>query len=199
MDYDLVILGAGAAGMMAAVAGGDTAAECGQPLRIGILEKNAQPGLKVLVCGGGRCNFTNAGSVDFLIAQFGRNGRFLAPALRHLSNDGLQEFFARLGVPSHEEHDGKVYPDSNSARSVVNALLRRLGDRHVEIVCSTPVQSVSLLPSAGFSIITPSATFTSRALILAAAGQWYAPERPQAGTRRRSCPSAGTTCRPRPE
>src|SRR5207249_787270 len=71
MHYDLAILGAGAAGMLAAV----TAAERLPGRSIAIFEKNSRPGIKVLVCGGGRCNFTNAGTTDFLIAQFGRNGR----------------------------------------------------------------------------------------------------------------------------
>ena len=92
-----------------------------------------QPGIKVLVCGGGRCNFTNAGSVEFLIQQFGRNGRFLTPALQHLDNEALRAFFANLGVPSHVEHDGKVYPNSNQARSVVDALVRRMRELGVTI------------------------------------------------------------------
>jgi predicted flavoprotein YhiN len=136
MHFDVAILGAGAAGMMAAVAAGEASldAETGRSkLRIGIFEKNSQAGVKVLVCGGGRCNFTNAGSVDFLISQFGRNGRFLTPALRHLDNDGLRAWFAQRRVPSHEEHDGKIYPDSNQARSVVNALVNRMRGLGVEI------------------------------------------------------------------
>src|SRR6185436_10036721 len=105
MNAHLVILGAGAAGMMAAI----SAAQSNPNLHITLLEKNIRPGIKVLVCGGGRCNFTNAGTVEFLIEQFGRNGRFLTPALRGLDNEGLRDFFAKLGVPSHVEHDGKVY------------------------------------------------------------------------------------------
>ena len=57
----------------------------------------ARPGIKVLVCGGGRCNFTNAGTIEFLIEQFGRNGRFLTPALRAMDNEGLRDFFAGCG------------------------------------------------------------------------------------------------------
>lgn len=130
MVYEVVILGAGAAGMMAAIAAGEAG---GGRLKIAVLEKNVRAGIKVLVCGGGRCNFTNAGTVEFLIEQFGRNGRFLTPALRHLDNEGLRGFFAGLGVPSHEEHDGKIYPDSNMAKSVVDALVRRMGEVGVEV------------------------------------------------------------------
>jgi predicted flavoprotein YhiN len=131
MHFDLAILGAGAAGMMAAVAAGERLRGTGKS--VAIFEKNPQPGIKVLVCGGGRCNFTNAGTTDFLIDQFGRNGRFLTPALRHLDNDGLRAFFNDLGVPSHVEPGGKVYPDSNQARSVVNALVHRMRELGVQI------------------------------------------------------------------
>jgi predicted flavoprotein YhiN len=134
-SLDVAILGAGAAGMMAAIALGERLREAdgGEQVQIAIFERNPQPGIKVLVCGGGRCNFTNAGTMDFLIEQFGRNGRFLTPALHHLDNEGLRAFFTSLGVPSHVEHDGKVYPDSNQARSVVNALVHRMRDLGVQI------------------------------------------------------------------
>ncbi|MGN6366741.1 MAG: NAD(P)/FAD-dependent oxidoreductase [Phycisphaerae bacterium] len=136
-DFDVAILGAGAAGMMAAcvLAEGTADVRTGKTrLRIGVFEKNVRAGIKVLVCGGGRCNFTNAGSVEFLIEQFGRNGRFLTPALRHLDNERLRAFFAERGVPSHEEHDGKIYPDSNRAQSVVDALVRSMERCGVEIL-----------------------------------------------------------------
>ncbi len=63
MQFDVAILGAGAAGMMTAVVAAEGLAGTGK--RIAIFEKNIRPGIKVLVCGGGRCNFTNAGSIDF--------------------------------------------------------------------------------------------------------------------------------------
>lgn len=184
MDYDLIILGAGAAGMMGAVAAGERAVELGMPLRIAVLEKNAVPGIKVLVCGGGRCNFTNAGSVQFLIEQFGRNGRFLTPALRHLDNQGLRDWFASQGVPSHEEHDGKVYPDSNQARSVVDALLKRMKALGVEVFAgagwaAASVENAELRMQNGeepgrFRVVTVDGhEFGARAVMLAVGGMSY--------------------------
>ncbi|MCL2646193.1 MAG: NAD(P)/FAD-dependent oxidoreductase [Phycisphaerales bacterium] len=134
MHYDLAILGAGAAGMMAAVFAGEACRHATISPRIAIFEKNTQPGAKVLVCGGGRCNFTNAGPIDFLIRQFGRNGRFLTPALRHMDNKKLQNFFTARGVPSHEETGGKIYPNSNQAKSIVEALLRNIRELGIEII-----------------------------------------------------------------
>lgn len=172
-DYDLIILGAGAAGMMAAIA---AKAAGGGALRVAVFEKNPQPGIKVLVCGGGRCNFTNAGTVEFLIEQFGRNGRFLTPALRHLSNDGLRELFAAWGVPSHEEHDGKIYPDSNQARSVVDALVNRMRALGVDIHCGAgaAAQGVTRGAEGGFTLTTVDGrVFASRLMLLAVGGMSY--------------------------
>lgn len=185
LHFDLIVLGAGAAGLMAAVAAGETA-----PRRIAVLEKNARAGIKVLVCGGGRCNFTNAGSVEFLIEQFGRNGRFLTPALHHLDNAALRAWFAAHGVPSHEEHDGKIYPDSNQARSVVDALLRQLhalgvtilagaGWAAAEVKTVLPEGEGAKQPGAGpaearFIITTADGhRLTARSVILAVGGQSY--------------------------
>ncbi len=131
---DFLILGAGAAGMMAAAACGELLNKRRHPpIRIVVLEKNPRPGIKVLVCGGGRCNVTNAGDLDYLIAQFGRNGRFLTPALQALDNNALRTWLAGHGVPTHEEHDGKIYPDSNKASSVVNAFLDAMAEAGVEV------------------------------------------------------------------
>ena len=197
-QYDLVILGAGAAGMIGAIAAQEAArAAGGKALRVAVFEKNKEAGIKVLVCGGGRCNFTNAGSVGFLIEQFGRNGRFLTPALEHLDNEGLRAFFAGMGVPSHEEHDGKVYPNSNEARSVVEALVRRMRELGVEIFAGEAVTELKAQRHGGteaqskdtpapeplcasvpsclcaFSITTPKRTLRARAVLMATGGMSY--------------------------
>ena len=175
MDYDLVILGAGAAGMMGAVAAGERAAELGKPLRIAVLEKNVRPGIKVLVCGGGRCNFTNAGSVEFLIEQFGRNGRFLSPALRHMDNETLRGWFTGQGVPSHEEHDGKIYPDSNQAKSVVDALLRRMKELGADVFAGAGWAAATVEKrESGFQVVTVDGhEFSTRVVMLAVGGMSY--------------------------
>ncbi len=176
ITHDVIILGAGAAGMMAAISCGEEALARGQAIpRIAILEKNPQPGIKVLVCGGGRCNLTNAGDIDFLIAQFGRNGRFLTPALRTLDNTGLRNWFAQRGVPTHEEHDGKIYPDSNKASSVVNAMVQRMRELAVHISAPCAAQSVTWNPSTNMFHVTTATEqlFYSRFLLIAVGGQSY--------------------------
>ncbi len=172
--YDILIIGAGAAGMMAAVAAGETAAHHACTLRIGMIEKNDRPGIKVLVCGGGRCNFTNSGSVDDLITQFGRNGRFLTPALWHLDNQSLRDWFSAHGVPSHEEPGGKIYPDSNQASSVVNALLNRMHQLDIDVHAGDAVQNVTPHENGeGFRITTTHAQYECRRLLIAVGGMSY--------------------------
>lgn len=183
MTYDFLILGAGAGGLMAAIAAGEAGGgeEAQRPLRIAILEKNSRPGIKILVCGGGRCNLTNAGDQAFLIKQFGRNGRFLAPALSAMDNEGLRDWFAQQGVPTHEEHDGKIYPDSNQAQSVVDALVRRARELGVEMyaeaqggAAAVEVNKLSETEGTGFAVRTADGReFTARNLLLAVGGQSY--------------------------
>jgi predicted Rossmann fold flavoprotein len=175
---DLLILGGGAAGLMAAVAAGEAVQAAGVPMRIMLLEKNTRPGVKILVCGGGRCNLTNAGSIDFLIEQFGRNGRFLSPALHAMDNDALRQWFADQGVPTHEEHDGKIYPNSNQAKSVVDALVRRT--RELGVMWQSPCSAKSVAidaadPDHAHFVVQTSddQTLRSRYLLIAVGGQSY--------------------------
>ncbi len=171
--FDLMIIGSGAAGMMAAVAASERLRQLAKPAAtIAILEKNSRPGIKVLVCGGGRCNLTNAGSLDFLIAQFGRNGRFLTPALQRLDNTALRNWFADQGVPTHEEHDGKIYPDSNQAASIVNTLVQAMHRAGVHIFSSCPATTVTRDESE-FLVQTAGGPMRAVRLLICCGGQSY--------------------------
>ena len=138
----LVIVGAGPAGMMAAIA----AAEAGQGVRspddvrrlapssprVVLLEQLDRPGAKLLVTGGGRCNLTNTLRPEAFMAHFGRLGRFMAPALAALDSHGLRELLNGLGVPTHVREGHSVYPASESAKDVLAALRHRLKALGVE-------------------------------------------------------------------
>jgi predicted flavoprotein YhiN len=131
---DVLILGAGAAGLMAAVAAGESARTAGRRTRVLVVEKNRQAGIKVLVCGGGRGNLTNAGDRAELLAKFGRDGRWLSDAFDRLDNAATCDFFAGLGVPTKTEADGRIFPVSDKARDIVDALVGRADELGVEIV-----------------------------------------------------------------
>src|SRR5881398_2843455 len=118
--WDVVVLGAGAAGLVAAF----RAAELGR--RVLLLEKNRKPGVKILMSGGTRCNLTHATDNRGIVDAFGRPGRFLHSALAALSVDDTIAFFEGEGVVTKVEETGKVFPVSNKAADVLEALLRRL-------------------------------------------------------------------------
>src|SRR3954454_5493057 len=117
---DIAVLGAGAAGLVAALRG----AELGR--RVLLLEKNARPGVKILMSGGTRCNLTHATDNRGIVEAFGPPGRFLYSALAALRVDATLAFFESEGVATKVEETGKVFPVSNKALDVLEALLRRL-------------------------------------------------------------------------
>ncbi len=136
--YDLIVVGGGAAGMMAA----GMAAERGK--RVLLLEKNAQLGKKILITGKGRCNLTNDCETEDFINNFPGNGKFLYSALYSYTNWQLIDFFSKLGVKTKVERGGRVFPVSDSARDIVDALRRFIEEKGVEIRLRRSVQRLIL-------------------------------------------------------
>jgi predicted Rossmann fold flavoprotein len=118
--YDVVVIGAGAAGLLAAT----RAAERGS--RTLLLEKNRKPGVKILMSGGTRCNLTHATDRRGIVEAFGENGPFLHSALAALGPDELIAMFEAEGVRTKVEETGKVFPVSDKALDVLLALQRML-------------------------------------------------------------------------
>src|SRR4051812_32508382 len=112
--WDVVVVGAGAAGLMAAV----RAAEAGR--RVLVLEKNRRPGVKILMSGGTRCNLTHATDNRGIVQAYGPPGRFLHSALAALSVQDTLAFFEAEGVATKVEATGKVFPVSNRAADVLD-------------------------------------------------------------------------------
>jgi len=126
LSYDVAIIGAGPSGLTAGIA----AAQAGASVLV--CERMAQPGIKLLATGGGRCNLTNTDSAEAFMAAFGRQGRFMQPALAAMDDTGLREFFRRLGLETVCEDGFHVYPASHRAADVLAALRKqcdRLGVR----------------------------------------------------------------------
>src|SRR6266481_5940268 len=119
-DWDVVVVGAGAAGLLAA----SRAAERGR--RTLLLEKNRRPGVKILMSGGTRCNITHATDNRGIVEAFGPPGKFLHSALAALSVQDTIDLFESEGVATKVEETGKIFPVSNKATDVLAALLRRL-------------------------------------------------------------------------
>ncbi len=167
LEVDVVVAGGGAAGLFAAA----SAAARGR--RVALLEKNERPGLKILISGGGRCNVTTTRSGKDLERQYGeRRGRFLRHALHTLRPVDVIEHFQGLGVPLREEDLEKIFPVSQKARDVLDALLRDCRDRGAQLVTEAPVQSVRRTED-GFLVSTPRGAWRAESVVLATGGLSY--------------------------
>jgi predicted Rossmann fold flavoprotein len=136
--YDVAVIGGGAAGMIAA----GKAAELGKSVIL--VEKNKQLGVKLLITGKGRCNITNAEEKPkHMLEKYGKNGRFLYTAFAKFSNIDTIGFFENLGLDTKIERGQRVFPVSDNAKDVVNALKRYLRDNKVEILLNKTVKTVN--------------------------------------------------------
>jgi predicted Rossmann fold flavoprotein len=164
---DTVVVGAGAAGLMAAI----EAARRGR--RTVLLEKNRRPGLKILISGGGRCNLTTTKGNADLEAQYGqRRGRFLRHALRAFPPTALRTFIEAAGVPLQEEDLDKLFPVSQRARDVVDALLRLLQQSGATLQAEAPLQQLERHAD-GFLLTTPRGRWLAASVVLATGGLSY--------------------------
>src|SRR5713101_1784114 len=134
--WDVVVIGAGAAGLLAA----SQAAERGR--RTLLLEKNRKPGVKILMSGGTRCNITHATDNRGIVEAYGPPGRFLHSALAALSVADSITLFEDEGVATKVEANGKIFPVSNRAVDVLDALLRRLHRSGATLALGEPVIDV---------------------------------------------------------
>src|SRR5262249_32465316 len=134
--WDVVVVGAGAAGLLAAT----RAAERGR--RTLLLEKNSRPGVKILMSGGTRCNLTQATGARGIVKAFGTPGRFLHSALAALGPQDLVALIEAEGVPTKVEETGKIFPISNRARDILDALVRRLNRSSCQLQLGAPVARI---------------------------------------------------------
>ncbi len=132
----VIVVGGGAAGMMAAI----QAARCGA--RVVLIEKNEKLGKKLFITGKGRCNLTNACDLPDLFTSIVSNPKFLYSAIYSFSNDNVIDFFEELGVKTKVERGNRVFPVSDKSSDVIRALekeCRRLG---IEILLHTAVKEI---------------------------------------------------------
>ena len=164
-EADIAIVGAGAAGLAAGI----FAAEAGAgALRIKLLDGAKTLGTKILVSGGGRCNVTNQHVTP---EDYNGNQTIVRNILAAFTQPATVRWMEALGVALKREETGKLFPVSDSARTVLTALLRRLADLRVTISAACRVNSIAPQPNGGFVILHSQGTLLARRVILSTGGR----------------------------
>ncbi|UYH55349.1 NAD(P)/FAD-dependent oxidoreductase [Qipengyuania sp. SS22] len=158
-EFDAIVLGAGAAGLMCAARAGQ------RGRRVLVLERASAPGKKILISGGGRCNFTNigAGPANYLSA----NPHFAKSALARYTARDFLELVESYGIAWHEKTLGQLFCDG-SAKQIVALLLEECAKGSVEIRCGEEIAQVD--QGDGFTVTTQTGTFSAPSLVIATGG-----------------------------
>ncbi|MBR7881719.1 MULTISPECIES: NAD(P)/FAD-dependent oxidoreductase [Bacillus amyloliquefaciens group] len=135
-QYDVIVIGGGPSGLMAAIAAGEEGAD------VLLIDKGNKLGRKLAISGGGRCNVTNRLPVEEIIKHIPGNGRFLYSAFSEFNNEDIIAFFEKLGIQLKEEDHGRMFPVTDKAQSVVDALLNRLKQLNVTIRTNEKIKEV---------------------------------------------------------
>lgn len=163
--YDVAVIGGGPSGLMAAIA----AAE--QGAKTILIEKGNKLGKKLEISGGGRCNVTSRLPKEEIIKHIPGNGRFLYSAFSVFDNEDIISFFEDLGVPLKEEDHGRMFPVSNSAKDVVQALINQLTTLGAEIKLQSPVSAIDFGAEQHTVILASGLKLSSKSIIIAAGGK----------------------------
>jgi predicted Rossmann fold flavoprotein len=172
--WDVIIVGGGAAGLWAA----GTAAARGK--KVLVLEKNNKAGVKILMSGGTRCNITHHCESRKIAEAFGKNGKVLLSVLSRLSPQDVVRQFEQEGVLTKVEETGKIFPASDRAIDVRDAIVRRLAREGASLVTGAAVQTVrpNSVNASGFEVVVrmqnqPSVTLTCDSVLLTSGGLSY--------------------------
>jgi predicted Rossmann fold flavoprotein len=165
MAASLLIVGAGPAGLMAAL----VAASRNPPHGVTVVERLPAAGVKLAASGGGRGNLSHIATEDEFVAAFGKHGRFTLPAFRALPPEALQRLLKDIGVPTLVDDTGRVYPRSQSAAAVRDALFHACRKAGVRFQFGQQVQSLTVpaTPEEQWRVDS----WTAHSVLLAAGGQ----------------------------
>ncbi len=162
--YDIIIIGAGPAGLF-------TSVNISPNTSILILEKKSSAGKKLLISGSGRCNITQSGNISDFIKHYGKNGRFLLPALNEFTNNDLIEYLETRGIKTIDIK-GKIFPASENSHDVLKLLLNESKRKKVIINYNEQVKSTESNEN-GFTIITNKDSYFCKKLVITTGGKSY--------------------------
>jgi predicted Rossmann fold flavoprotein len=165
---DLAIVGAGPAGMMAAV----RASECGA--NVILLEKNHMPGIKLLMTGKERCNITNAESnILKFAAHFGKKGKFLLSALHRFGMKETIEFFHKNQLETITERGGRIFPASNKAGDVLELFLRLIERKNVTLLTNCRIKKITKKQNTIDSVVFDNTEIKAGSYLISTGGLSY--------------------------
>ncbi len=165
--YDVIVIGAGASGMMSAIA------SASQGKSVLVLEKLSKIGTKLKATGGGRCNLTNTLPNDDFMSRFGKDGRFMTPALNLFNYKKLIEFLDSIGVPTHAPDGYHIFPTTHNSSTVIDAMSEEMSRLGVEVLCSQKVESLLHHESQVLGVKTKDSSFYAQNIIIASGGLGY--------------------------
>ena len=164
IDADIIVIGGGAAGLMAAGRAGEFG------VRVLLLEKTDGCGKKILVSGKTRCNLTNSADIKKFISMYGTNGRFLHSAFHRFFRPELLTFMESYGLATKVERGGRIFPVSDDAKDVVKVFKKYLAAGNVQVKLNTKVISIATEDKVIYTVKTQNGNFRCQAVIMAAGG-----------------------------
>ncbi|WP_432662873.1 NAD(P)/FAD-dependent oxidoreductase [Wukongibacter baidiensis] len=167
-NYDVIVVGAGPAGLFAAINSG------GENRRVLVLERNASAGKKLLISGAGQCNLTHEGNIKDFLNFYGDNGRFVKHSLFKFTNEDLMNFFRQRGLNFISNENGKIFPETLKASDVLNVLLDECKKRNVDKKYNQRVTDVDYdKEKSTFDIKTEKQQYSARYLVVSTGGKSY--------------------------
>ena len=165
---DIIVIGAGASGLMAAAGAAQNGAS------VVVLEKMPRPGRKIMITGKGRCNFTNLKAWNEFSTHIHPKPNFLKPAFYNLNSEKMIEFLESQGLECVVERGERAFPASHLASDVVDALVRAAEDSGARILCGKEVSEIASATETSFNVkCSDGSTFRCRKLIICTGGLSY--------------------------
>lgn len=165
LNYDLVVIGAGASGSMAAI----TARNLNRDISIAILESQESLGKKLRITGGGRCNFTNNEDIDDFFDMIVTNKKFLYSSLYNFTNEDMKTFIRKIGLDYNIEYENynKVYLKSNNSQDFIEKIERILDDGKIDVFYNSKVEDIDF---ENREVYTRDMVFCAEKIIIATGG-----------------------------